>query len=167
MYTTWSMISRAAMCLIFFFFSSRRRHTRCSRDWSSDVCSSDLINPGVEIHRNLGKARGATGTARKVHGRGKRDAAVGRFTEEHGKISRAVVRSEEHTSELQSRLHLVCRLLLEKKKKKLTTNYSSIINIPNSTYNCHITLASPPTIRAMIPSSLPTIYLAFIDLAII
>src|SRR2546429_5033821 len=29
--------------LVFFFFSSRRRHTRCSRDWSSDVCSSDLI----------------------------------------------------------------------------------------------------------------------------
>src|SRR2546422_2362355 len=27
----------------FFFFSSRRRHTRCSRDWSSDVCSSDLV----------------------------------------------------------------------------------------------------------------------------
>src|SRR5690606_40403793 len=27
---------------IFFFFSSRRRHTRFSRDWSSDVCSSDL-----------------------------------------------------------------------------------------------------------------------------
>src|SRR5690606_41010027 len=28
--------------LCFFFFSSRRRHTRFSRDWSSDVCSSDL-----------------------------------------------------------------------------------------------------------------------------
>src|SRR6266498_572388 len=28
--------------MIFFFFSSRRRHTRCGRDWSSDVCSSDL-----------------------------------------------------------------------------------------------------------------------------
>src|SRR5687768_5139701 len=28
---------------ILFFFSSRRRHTRCSRDWSSDVCSSDLL----------------------------------------------------------------------------------------------------------------------------
>src|SRR5207245_3117809 len=27
---------------VFFFFSSRRRHTRCYRDWSSDVCSSDL-----------------------------------------------------------------------------------------------------------------------------
>src|SRR2546429_6641596 len=32
----------------------------------------------------------------------------------------AVCRSEEHTSELQSRLHLVCRLLLEKKKKTVT-----------------------------------------------
>src|SRR5687768_18221286 len=31
------------------------------------------------------------------------------------------VRSEEHTSELQSRLHLVCRLLLEKKKQKIKT----------------------------------------------
>src|SRR5699024_11711431 len=28
--------------LFFFFFSSRRRHTRSKRDWSSDVCSSDL-----------------------------------------------------------------------------------------------------------------------------
>src|SRR2546422_7223689 len=33
-------------------------------------------------------------------------------------IAGATVRSEEHTSELQSRLHLVCRLLLEKKKKQ-------------------------------------------------
>src|SRR5690606_41007434 len=31
--------------LIFFFVSSRRRHTRFSRDWSSDVCSSDLAMP--------------------------------------------------------------------------------------------------------------------------
>src|SRR5207245_3110727 len=29
---------------VFFFFSRRRRHTRCYRDWSSDVCSSDLAN---------------------------------------------------------------------------------------------------------------------------
>src|SRR3989449_8308656 len=33
--------------IFFFFFSSRRRHTRCSRDWSSDVCSSDLIGTDV------------------------------------------------------------------------------------------------------------------------
>src|SRR5690606_40071823 len=32
-----------------FFFSSRRRHTRFSRDWSSDVCSSDLIPDTVEM----------------------------------------------------------------------------------------------------------------------
>src|SRR2546422_9437366 len=39
--------------LVFFFFSSRRRHTRCSRDWSSDVCSSDLMSKQLE----LGKPR--------------------------------------------------------------------------------------------------------------
>src|SRR5882757_1631312 len=33
------------MFLFFFFFSSRRRHTRYWRDWSSDVCSSDLLPP--------------------------------------------------------------------------------------------------------------------------
>src|SRR2546428_4621436 len=32
--------------LFFFFFSSRRRHTRSDRDWSSDVCSSDLLGDG-------------------------------------------------------------------------------------------------------------------------
>src|SRR5438045_4893112 len=33
-------------CMWLFFFSSRRRHTRCLSDWSSDVCSSDLdIDP--------------------------------------------------------------------------------------------------------------------------
>src|SRR2546422_2582219 len=37
-----------------------------------------------------------------------------------GIIAGGAMRSEEHTSELQSRLHLVCRLLLEKKKKKRT-----------------------------------------------
>src|SRR5437867_4892956 len=32
-----------------FFFSSRRRHTRSYGDWSSDVCSSDLLQPGVGV----------------------------------------------------------------------------------------------------------------------
>src|SRR2546427_736314 len=31
------------ICYLFFFFSSRRRHTRFDCDWSSDVCSSDLL----------------------------------------------------------------------------------------------------------------------------
>src|SRR3712207_6881322 len=35
--------------LFFFFFSSRRRHTRYWRDWSSDVCSSDLERVGATI----------------------------------------------------------------------------------------------------------------------
>src|SRR5262245_63506265 len=34
---------------LFFFFSSRRRHTRCLSDWSSDVCSSDLFFLVIEI----------------------------------------------------------------------------------------------------------------------
>src|SRR6266498_4825487 len=42
----------------FFFFSSRRRHTRCGRDWSSDVCSSDLVplttNPVVAKGHDAG-----------------------------------------------------------------------------------------------------------------
>src|SRR5256884_3650349 len=40
-----------------FFFSSRRRHTRCSRDWSSDVCSSDLIRDAVALARAEGCSR--------------------------------------------------------------------------------------------------------------
>src|SRR3989442_5256272 len=40
------------------------------------------------------------------------------------------VRSEEHTSELQSRPHLVCRLLLEKKKKRILTYASSVRGYP-------------------------------------
>src|SRR5206468_6619756 len=41
----------------YFFFSSRRRHTRSDRDWSSDVCSSDLLSvpvpsPAVQMIRH-------------------------------------------------------------------------------------------------------------------
>src|SRR3712207_1079843 len=35
---------------VYFFFSSRRRHTRYWRDWSSDVCSSDLIGLQIEVY---------------------------------------------------------------------------------------------------------------------
>src|SRR2546430_4380545 len=40
------LILRIRSYLFFFFFSSRRRHTRFDCDWSSDVCSSDLISKG-------------------------------------------------------------------------------------------------------------------------
>src|SRR2546429_713248 len=43
---------------MFFFFSSRRRHTRCSRDWSSDVCSSDLAGaPASKSTRRCGRGK--------------------------------------------------------------------------------------------------------------
>src|SRR5690606_40527763 len=43
--------SRYAVFFISFFFSSRRRHTRFSRDWSSDVCSSDLVGKALRLAR--------------------------------------------------------------------------------------------------------------------
>src|SRR2546429_1728856 len=48
----------------------------------------------------------------------------------------AFVRSEEHTSELQSRLHLVCRLLLE--KKKTTELHPSITSWPQTISHCTV-----------------------------
>src|SRR2546422_6620306 len=45
-----------------------------------------------------------------------------KFTPAGGRVGVRLERSEEHTSELQSRLHLVCRLLLEKKKKTTSTH---------------------------------------------
>src|SRR2546429_1731049 len=47
---------------------------------------------------------------------------------------RGAKRSEEHTSELQSRLHLVCRLLLEKKKNKRGTARASVCTEPSCHY---------------------------------
>src|SRR5690625_6351022 len=67
--------------------------------------------------------RGIAGWLRRPH-RDRRDGAhAADHRRAHGPLegdlrARDVVRSEEHTSELQSRGHLVCRLLLEKKKKK-------------------------------------------------
>src|SRR5437870_7832139 len=55
-----------------------------------------------------------------------------RRCQHHAREHGADTRSEEHTSELQSRGHLVCRLLLEKKKKK---KYHCVIHNRKSTYN--------------------------------
>src|SRR3712207_8300666 len=56
------------MVFVFFFFSSRRRHTRYWRDWSSDVCSSDL----VEQHLG-GAAGGRVREGEHLHLRVERD----------------------------------------------------------------------------------------------
>src|SRR2546429_5713500 len=188
-----------------FFFSSRRRHTRCSRDWSSDVCSSDLkraerrirylarydaltkIPNRMQFHHLLQQTIARALRAGQVvavlyldmdrfkevndtfgHGAGDRtlevlaerlarslpkETVVGRLAGDEfalfveglpadadnrgpiAQLARSLLtdvcrpfqlnqhevfltasvgiafRSEEHTSELQSRLHLVCRLL--------------------------------------------------------
>src|SRR5690606_39777911 len=48
-----SSVSIIILYYCFFFFSSRRRHTRFSRDWSSDVCSSDLAVNFQGVYREL------------------------------------------------------------------------------------------------------------------
>src|SRR5688572_31460910 len=97
--------------MIIFFFSSRRRHTRFDCDWSSDVCSSDLSEREIP-----------DGSLRKKHLHCLTRKARSRLRDLL-RVSSSV-RSEEHTSELQSQSNLVCRLLLEKKKK--TKNTSTI-----------------------------------------
>src|SRR5687768_17931548 len=109
----------------FFFFSSRRRHTRCSRDWSSDVCSSDLFAAYTRSTLRDSTARLIASITFRSARPSSPGVQTGLSSSTHAlkwSIS-AAKRSEEHTSELQSRLHLVCRLLLEKKKttKKRTT----------------------------------------------
>src|SRR5262245_66435623 len=47
------------MCSLVFFCSSRRRHTRCLSDWSSDVCSSDLLE---SVAGAAGLVKAADGT---------------------------------------------------------------------------------------------------------
>src|SRR5205807_4198749 len=148
------------LCCFFFFFSSRRRHTRLQGDWSSDVCSSDLVVlfPGVSLPIGAGRPRTlraiesalksdshlifavaqrenvdtvnpgvlyTTGTIAKIsqiqrglggvqlllHGESR---ATALHYSENGRYLEAVVRevedlrSEEHTSELQSPCNLVC-----------------------------------------------------------
>src|SRR3712207_973711 len=57
------------MVWFIFFFSSRRRHTRYWRDWSSDVCSSDLGPGGAGRRARRGADRAAAVPRRELHGR--------------------------------------------------------------------------------------------------
>src|SRR5438105_12424726 len=57
---TVAVFSYQMLVYSFFFFSSRRRHTRSTRDWSSDVCSSDLVaEPALRPHRAPAQPREA------------------------------------------------------------------------------------------------------------
>src|SRR2546422_3914433 len=59
-------------------------------------------------------------TPRRAQRHAEHDGCCKQYAERRRGEGRSGARSEEHTSELQSRLHLVCRLLLEKKKKNTT-----------------------------------------------
>src|SRR5699024_11270719 len=102
-----------------------RPHTRSKRDWSSDVCSSDLqfssssscvcVSTTIwtvfliicsEISRTFSSS--SITSKRCLY-------MISRCSLRTSSKDKIVLRSEEHTSELQSRFDLVCRLLLEKK----------------------------------------------------
>src|SRR5205814_7460760 len=107
-----------------FFFSSRRRHTRCLSDWSSDVCSSDLPVLGALLvnaantYLNDENLKAWAALALLAAAAGAIPPGVFLARRLQGLRGVLVGRSEEHTSELQSLRHLVCRLLLEKKKDR-------------------------------------------------
>src|SRR5207253_11140278 len=83
----------------------RSRRTACARLWRASA-RAEPISPHERCPSRCPYWRTSAGTTSKS--RGTRDGP--------GAIARTWSRSEEHTSELQSRGHLVCRLLLEKKK---------------------------------------------------
>src|SRR6266498_4379105 len=92
--------------IFFFFFSSRRRHTRCGRDWSSDVCSSDLLDLGAGVHHERTIARdglvegprgGEQEASTSAAGRGLDDFAVAKENQRRGRDG-LPLRTEEHLS---------------------------------------------------------------------
>src|SRR2546422_1187749 len=82
--------------------------------------------PYTTLFRSCPTGARAGSRARPAAGRPAGRRAAGRGASGH--VRGRPERSEEHTSELQSRLHLVCRLLLEKKKKKTTNTYTTTRN---------------------------------------
>src|SRR3712207_7366935 len=72
----------------FFFFSSRRRHTRYWRDWSSDVCSSDLCQANERLVLRSAAVREAFAALNVAGLKGdwtRGDAAVGALLRQHGR----------------------------------------------------------------------------------
>src|SRR5688500_20020231 len=101
---------------LYFFFSSRRRHTRLQGDWSSDVCSSDLTSVGNNVMQLVLLLFACFTFRLQIWLGGSRGELMCMSAQ-----GLETVRSEEHTSELQSPCNLVCRLLLEKKNDIMYT----------------------------------------------
>src|SRR5699024_12679790 len=115
-----SLVSTCLYCLVFIFFyftttSTTHIYTLSLHDAlpissnNADVFAyaAAKVKKGLEVGKELGAENYVFWGGRKGY-------------------ETLLNRSEEHTSELQSRFDLVCRLLLEKKKKKQTRNISSL-----------------------------------------
>src|SRR5947199_2723326 len=83
--------------------------------------------PYTTLFRSMGKIK--SGVAGSSDPAVKAQAGSWKYYKAAEPAGGLVVRSEEHTSELQSLRHLVCRLLLEKKKKKTTARSTHIIKL--------------------------------------
>src|SRR6266581_6451387 len=104
-----------------FFFSSRRRHTRWTGDWSSDVCSSDL-RPGGHLrqprrgdHGRPGRREGDRDRGQPARGRrpGPRDPGKrGRVAVAHGKSDDEAVRTTHNTARFFTETRHVSWVLL-------------------------------------------------------
>src|SRR5271169_3885531 len=96
---------------MFFFFSSRRRHTRCYRDWSSDVCSSDLAQRIHAVLFHQGAPALGEGTLRTEQGLAAlRSVAAGCLSPAR---QLQVATALEVTEALEARLHEVRHQLLD------------------------------------------------------
>src|SRR2546429_2973218 len=105
---------------MFFFFSSRRRHTRCSRDWSSDVCSSDLHRARRREQRVRrvapGAVRDGAGDARVEVAVLLREVGTERQVDVHGAGLDA--REDRKSGVEGKRVDLGGRRIIKKKKRK-------------------------------------------------
>src|SRR3989449_4375918 len=107
---------------LFFFFLMIRRPPRST------------LFPYTTLFRSQSRHAADACRAERRHRPAAEDPGVGGCA---GK-GLALLRSEEHTSELQSRLHLVCRLLLEKKKKKIHQKIHKTNNTGNTLNKRHL-----------------------------
>src|SRR3989440_7392754 len=103
----------------FFFFSSRRRHTRSDRDWSSDVCSSDLghveaqeldAHRDRQLPRDLGLADASrAGEQEAADGLARLAEARARHLDGGGECLDGFVLSEDHERSEERRVGKECR----------------------------------------------------------
>src|SRR3989441_3730069 len=101
--------------IVLFFFLMIRRPPRSTLFPYTTLFRSGLF-PRVDDKNKSDLGNGATSTSGRPPSRHSDPAALATISDV-GKLELRVARSEEHTSELQSLAYLVCRLLLEKKKK--------------------------------------------------